>query len=53
MGRPKKFLPRVSTNVRFEVPLYERLRDFAAERDVSMSLIVSKALDEYLRKYHR
>jgi hypothetical protein len=40
---------RVSTAVRLPIELYSRLRREAAERDVSVNFLVTRAVDHYLR----
>ena len=51
MGRPKRHLePRVATAVRLPVTVHERLREAAEERQVSVNLLVEKAIDDYLAR---
>jgi predicted HicB family RNase H-like nuclease len=40
--------PRVTTAVRLPASLHDRLRDCALERDVSVNLLVTKAVESYL-----
>lgn len=40
--------PRVTTAVRLPASLHDRLRDCALERDVSVNLLVTKAVEAYL-----
>ena len=40
--------PRVTTAVRFNESLHARLLEAAAERDVSMNLLVSRAVEDFL-----
>jgi hypothetical protein len=40
--------PRVTTAVRLPASLHDRLRDRALERDVSVNLLVTKAVEAYL-----
>lgn len=49
MARPRVYdEKRVTTAVRLPESLHERLRDAAGERDVSVNLLVVKAIDDYL-----
>jgi predicted HicB family RNase H-like nuclease len=49
MARPRVYdEKRVTTAVRLPESLHERLRDAADERDVSVNLLVMKAIDDYL-----
>lgn len=49
MARPTKHHEkRVTTAVRLTESLHARLHETAAERDVSVNLIVSRAVTEYL-----
>ncbi|HVC71381.1 MAG TPA: toxin-antitoxin system HicB family antitoxin [Acidimicrobiales bacterium] len=51
MGRPKLHEERrVSTQVRLPESLHERLRLAAQDRDVSVNLVVTRALVEYLER---
>jgi len=40
--------PRVTTAVRLPESLHDRLRDCALERDVSVNLLVTRAVEAYL-----
>lgn len=40
--------PRVTTAVRLSESLHERLLEAATERDVSVNLLVSRAVDDFL-----
>jgi predicted HicB family RNase H-like nuclease len=49
MARPKvHHEERITTAVRIPKDLHERLRDAADERQISVNLLVVKALDDYL-----
>jgi predicted HicB family RNase H-like nuclease len=49
MGRPKKYDgERVSTGLRLPVELHARLTTAAAERDVSATWLIERALTEFL-----
>ncbi|MCU0270723.1 MAG: type II toxin-antitoxin system HicB family antitoxin [Acidimicrobiales bacterium] len=51
MGRPRVCDERrIVTAVRLPESLHRRLQLAASERDVSANLLVTKALDEYLRR---
>ena len=51
VGRPKRHHePRVATAVRLPVAVHERLRAAADERQVSVNLLVEKAIDDYLAR---
>ena len=40
--------PRVPTAVRLPESLHDRLRDAALERDVSVNLLITRAIESYL-----
>lgn len=42
--------PRVATAVRLPVSLRDRLQAVASERDVSVNLLVTRAVADYLRR---
>ncbi|HWD52305.1 MAG TPA: toxin-antitoxin system HicB family antitoxin [Acidimicrobiales bacterium] len=48
MGRPKVYGERRATAVRLPPALHQRLREAAAERQVSANLLVEQAIAEYL-----
>jgi predicted transcriptional regulator len=49
MGRPKLYEERrVATAVRLPESVHRRLRHAARERDVSVNLLVTRAVTEYL-----
>ena len=49
MARPRIYdEKRVTTAVRIPERIHEQLRAIATERDVSVNLLVTRALDEYL-----
>lgn len=51
MARPRVYEePRVTTAVRIPESLHGRLRGAAEERDVSVNLLVVKAIDAYLAR---
>ncbi len=51
MGRPRICdEPRVATAVRLPESLHQRLQDAATERDVSVNLLVTRAVEEYLER---
>lgn len=51
MARPKKFHEkRVTTAVRLPEDLHDRLHMAADERDVSVNLLVTRAVSEYLER---
>lgn len=52
MARPKTFTePRKATAVRLPEPLHSRLRQVAAERDVSVNHLVIKSVQEWLTRH--
>ena len=51
MGRPRTYHePRVATAVRLSVSLRSELRAAALERGISVNLLVTRAVSEYLRR---
>jgi predicted HicB family RNase H-like nuclease len=51
MGRPRIYdEPRVATAIRLPTSLHEELRAAAAERDVSVNVLVNRAVQAYLRR---
>lgn len=51
MGRPRIYEePRVVTAIRLPASLRDELRTVAAERDVSVNLLVTRAVVDYLRR---
>lgn len=50
MGRPRVHGDRVTTQIRFPVELHERLTAAATEREVSVNLLVNRAVDEFLER---
>lgn len=48
MGRPRTYSNRVTTAIRFERDLHERLDVAAAERDVSINWLVTRAVEQFL-----
>ncbi len=50
MGRPKVYGERRATAVRLPPALHQRLREAAAERQVSANLLVEQAIAEYLER---
>ncbi len=49
MGRPRVCdEPRIATAVRLPESLHQRLHDAATDRDVSVNLLVTRAIGEYL-----
>ena len=48
MSRPREYDQRTSTKIRFAPDLLERLRQEAGRRDVSVNLLVNKAVAHYL-----
>lgn len=54
MARPKVYdEPRVTTALRLPESLHVRLRSTADERDISVNLIATKAIREYLDQLER
>jgi hypothetical protein len=51
MASPKRYGERVSTAVRFEPDLIQRLRAVADDRDVSLNLLVNRAVSHWLGEY--
>jgi predicted HicB family RNase H-like nuclease len=50
MGRPRIHdEPRIATAIRLPATLHEELRAAAAERDVSVNVLVNRAVQTYLR----
>jgi hypothetical protein len=50
MGRPKIYEePRVATAVRLPTSLHDELQRAAAARDVSVNLLVNRAVTDYLQ----
>ncbi len=53
MGRPRIYdEPRVATAIRLPVSLRDELLTAASERDVSVNLLVTRAVSDYLRRLH-
>jgi hypothetical protein len=51
MGRPRVYEePRVATAIRLPASLRAELRTAAVARDVSVNLLVTRAVSEYLRR---
>lgn len=51
MGRPRIYEePRVATAIRLPTSLRNKLRATAAERDVSVNLLVTRAVLDYLER---
>jgi hypothetical protein len=51
MGRPRIYQePRVATAVRLPASLRDQLQTVATERDVSVNLLVTRAVSDYLRR---
>jgi post-segregation antitoxin (ccd killing protein) len=51
MGRPRIYdEPRVATAIRLPVSLRDELLATATERDVSVNLLVTRAVSDYLRR---
>lgn len=51
MGRPRIYdEPRVATAIRLPASLRHELRTLAAERKVSVNLLVTRAVSDYLRR---
>ncbi|MDP9386666.1 MAG: hypothetical protein M3Q48_01750 [Actinomycetota bacterium] len=51
MGRPRTYdEPRVATAIRLPVSLREELQAAATERDVSVNLLVTRAVLDYLER---
>ncbi|MGE3620959.1 MAG: hypothetical protein AB7L84_10910 [Acidimicrobiia bacterium] len=51
MGRPRIYEePRVATAIRLPTSLRDELQAVAAERDVSVNLLVTRAVRDYLRR---
>ena len=51
MGRPRVYdEPRVATAIRLPASLHDELRSAAADRDVSVNLLVNRAVAAYLRQ---
>ena len=50
MARPRLYEERVTTAVRLPEELHRRLQDAADERDVSVNLLVVKAVERYLEQ---
>ena len=51
MGRPRIYEePRVATAIRLPASLRDELQAAAAERDVSVNLLVTRAVVDYLRR---
>jgi hypothetical protein len=51
MARPRIYDERrITTAVRIPERIHGRLREAAEERDVSVNLLVTRALDEYLER---
>jgi predicted HicB family RNase H-like nuclease len=48
MGRPRLYAQRKATAVRLPPGLHDRLRQAAAERQISANLLVERAIAEYL-----
>jgi predicted transcriptional regulator len=53
MGRPKLYPDqRVATAIRLPPDLHQALRREAAERDVSVNLLVTRAVTEFVGRLH-
>lgn len=51
MARPKLYSePRVATAIRLPASVRDELQQAAAERDVSVNLLVTRAVCDYLRR---
>ena len=50
MSRPRMYGDRVSTQVRIPVDVHARLVDAAAERDLTVNWLVTRAIEEYLAR---
>jgi hypothetical protein len=51
MARPKLYSePRVATAIRLPASVRDELQEAASERDVSVNLLVTRAVCEYLRR---
>jgi predicted HicB family RNase H-like nuclease len=50
MGRPKVYEKRRATAVRLPAGLHDRLREAAADRQVSANLLVEHAIAQYLER---
>ncbi len=48
MGRPRIYDRRVSSGYRIAPELHERLLAAAAERDLSVNVLITKAIEDYL-----
>ena len=47
-GAPRRYDARTSTCIRFPEELHARLQAAAAERDVSMNYLVTKAVEKFI-----
>lgn len=51
MARPRMYSePRIPTAVRLPEPVHQRLRDVARERTVSVNLLITRAVEDYLER---
>ena len=51
MGRPKLYAePRVATAIRLPLSVRDELQHAAAERDVSVNFLVTRAVSDFLRR---
>lgn len=50
MGRPKVYDERVCTAIRLPTDVRDRLEAAANERDVSMNLLITRAITHYLNQ---
>lgn len=48
MGRPRKYDQRVSTQLRIERELHQRLQDAADDREVSVNWLATRAIEQFL-----
>lgn len=48
MGAPRRYDTRTSTCIRLPEELHDRLQAAAAEREVSMNYLVTKAVEQFL-----
>lgn len=49
-GRPREFGDRVTKALRLDPELDQRLKSAARERDVSVNLLINRAVEEYLER---
>ena len=50
MARPRTYGDRIVTAVRLPPAVHRRLKEAARQRDVSVNLLVNRAVDDYLER---